>query len=108
DVCIDQEIVLKAIRSRPDWKFVFVGPYQGSALSKKGLDVSKFLEFDNVVFTGAVPYLNLKSFISRFNVCIVPYNHRIDVNWSRRSPFKVLGYLAQGKPVVISSVPAAK
>lgn len=108
DVCIDQDVVLQAIRKRPNWKFVFVGPYQGSTLSKKGLDISSFRQYENVIFTGAVPYLNLKYFIKRFDVCIVPYNHRVDVNWDRRSPFKVLGYLAQGKPVVISDVPAAK
>lgn len=108
DVCIDQEVVLEAIRKRPGWKFVFVGPYKGSTLSKQTLDISLFENFDNVFLTGAVPYQYLKYFVKRFDVCIVPYNSKINVNWKRRSPFKVLGYLAQGKPVVISNVPAAK
>lgn len=106
DVCLEEAVVVDAIEKRPDWKFVFVGPYSGSALSKKSLDITRLKSFSNVFFVGAIPYIELKFFINRFDVCIVPYNSKANVNWERRSPFKVLGYLAQGKPVVISRVPA--
>ena len=36
------------------------------------------------------------------------YNYRADLpnRWARRSPFKILQYFAQGKPVIMSNVPA--
>lgn len=108
DVCVDFSLIRKAAVARPHYEFVLVGPYSGSALDRKGFDVRCFSDLPNVHFCGAMPFKELKYAISRFDVCIVPYRADVSNNWARRSPFKVLHYFAQGKPVVMSNVPASE
>lgn len=108
DIYVDLPLIREAALKRPDYEFVFVGPYSGSTLDKKGSDVNYFSDLSNVHFCGAVKFPELKYAINQFSVCIVPYRADIDNQWARRSPFKILHYFAQGKPVVMSNVPASE
>lgn len=108
EIYVDSDLLRYAALKRPEYEFVLVGPYSGSALDKKGFNVDGFSEMKNVHFCGALPFKMLKCAISGFDVCIIPYRSDLENNWERRSPFKVLHYLAQGKPIVISNVPASE
>jgi len=106
DVYVDFALIRDTARAHPDWQFVMIGPYSGSDLSKKGVDIRYFDDCPNVIFCGAVPFAELSHAIQCFDVCIVPYRADIANNWERRSPFKILHYFVQGKPVVMANVPA--
>lgn len=108
DIYVDFAVIRDAALARPDYEFVFVGPYSGSTLDKKGFDINYFSDISNVHFCGAVKFSELKYAIDKFSVCIVPYRADVDNQWPRRSPFKILHYFAQGKPVVMSNVPASE
>lgn len=105
---VDIALLESVAKAKPEWTFIFVGPYSGSALSSKKANIHELQRLSNVVFVGEVPYAALRRVIQRFDVCIVPYTLGSDNQWERRSPFKILNYLAEGKPVVISNVPAAQ
>jgi hypothetical protein len=55
---------------------------------------------------GSVPHLKIPEKIRNFDICIMPYvldSYTVGVN-----PLKILEYLALGKPVISSPIPAVK
>jgi glycosyltransferase involved in cell wall biosynthesis len=95
---VDLELLARMARLRPDWSWVCVGPHQESVAHLNGLP--------NVHMLGPVRHRELASLIDAFDVCIVPYRE----NAYARSvvPTKIMEYLAMGKPVVSTPLPAAR
>lgn len=95
---LDVNLLLAACRATPTWTWVFVGPEQNPMPSLAALP--------NVRFVGSQPHQQLGSWIQHFDVCVVPYAE------SRYTetvvPTKINEYLALGKPVVATSLPAVK
>ncbi|MEO9895338.1 MAG: glycosyltransferase [Paracoccaceae bacterium] len=83
---------------RPDWHLVFVGPVQDN------LDVSAFDGLPNVTLTGMADVSDLPLYIKGFDVCLIPY--LIDEFVRGIYPLKLHEYLATGKPVVSTPIPA--
>jgi len=68
--------------------------------------VNALLAKDNVHHVGAVPFEELLPYLARFDVGLTPY---ADSAFNRASfPLKTLEYLAAGKPVVSSALPASR
>jgi teichuronic acid biosynthesis glycosyltransferase TuaH len=68
--------------------------------------VDSLLAKENVHHAGAVPFDGLVPFLARFDVGLTPY---ADTAFNRASfPLKTLEYLAAGKPVVSSDLPASR
>jgi glycosyltransferase involved in cell wall biosynthesis len=68
--------------------------------------VNALLAKDNVHHVGAVPFEELLPYLARFDVGLTPY---ADSAFNRASfPLKTLEYLAAGKPVVSSDLPASR
>jgi teichuronic acid biosynthesis glycosyltransferase TuaH len=68
--------------------------------------VNALLAKDNVHHVGAVPFEELLPYLARFDVGLTPY---ADSGFNRASfPLKTLEYLAAGKPVVSSDLPASR
>ena len=95
---VDLELLARMARARPDWSWVCVGPRQEPLTHLDGLP--------NVHMLGPVRHRELASLIDGFDVCIVPYRE----NAFLRSavPTKIMEYLAMGKPVVSTPLPAAR
>ncbi len=95
---MDLELLAGMARARPDWSWVCVGPHQESVTALSGLR--------NVHMLGPVRHRELAPLIDAFDVCIVPYAE----NAYLRSvvPTKIMEYLAMGKPVVSTPLPAAR
>jgi len=93
---IDYELLEFAIRSRPDWSFVFIGPKLPAA--SWGNDVFKF---SNVFYLGPKPFFDLPKYMKAFDVCIIPYINHPRLQFADSN--KVYDYLATGKPVVAST-----
>lgn len=92
---IDQELIERASRDRPQWNWVFIGN------KSKGLKIE---ELSNVHFLPPVSYDELPPYAAGFDVCVLPWNTEVPFT-SYGSAIKVREYLASGKPVVISPLP---
>jgi glycosyltransferase involved in cell wall biosynthesis len=81
---------------RPHWSWVFVGP---SHAQLRGLR-----DLSNVHFLGQQPHRSLVNYIREFDVCIIPY--QLNSYTATVFPTKLNEYLAVGKPVVSTNLPA--
>src|SRR5688572_17563318 len=92
---VDQELIKKASRERPDWQWIFIGN------RSRGLEIESL---PNAHFLPPVAYDDLPSYAAGFDVCVLPWETE-QAFTSYGSAIKVREYLATGKPVVISPLP---
>jgi glycosyltransferase involved in cell wall biosynthesis len=92
---IDQELIKRASRERPEWQWVFIGN------KSRGLEIEAL---PNVHFLPPVQYAQLPNYAAGFDVCVLPWETEQSFT-SYGSAIKVREYLATGKPVVISPLP---
>lgn len=92
---IDQELVKKASRERPEWNWIFIGN------RSRGLEIE---DLPKVHFLPPVRYEDLPNYAAGFDVCVLPWDTEVPFT-SYGSAIKVREYLASGKPVVISPLP---
>ena len=92
---VDQELIKRAARERPEWQWVFIGN------KSRGLEIE---ELSNTHFLPPVAYSELPSYAAGFDVCVLPWETEQSFT-SYGSAIKVREYLATGKPVVISPLP---
>ena len=92
---VDQELIKRAARERPEWQWVFIGN------KSRGLEIEGL---SNTHFLPPVPYPDLPAYAAGFDVCVLPWETEQSFT-SYGSAIKVREYLATGKPVVISPLP---
>lgn len=92
---IDQELIKRAARERPEWQWIFIGN------KSRGVEVENL---PNTHFLPPVPYQELPKYAAGFDVCVLPWD-TAHAFTSYGSAIKVREYLATGKPVVISPLP---
>src|SRR4030095_1392795 len=92
---VDQELIKRAARERPDWQWGFIGN------RSRGVEIESL---PNAHFLPPVSYDVLPSFAAGFDVCVLPWETEQSFT-SYGSAIKVREYLATGKPVVISPLP---
>jgi glycosyltransferase involved in cell wall biosynthesis len=95
---MDIDLVDFLAEARPDWTFLIVGHV--------GAPVGDLARRPNVVLTGAVPYATLPEWARAFDVCLMPY--AIGPFSEHANPLKLREYLATGKPVVSTAIPAVQ
>lgn len=101
DACrFDVPLVVALARRRPEWSFVLIGGFW------PGFDPAPLRAEPNIHCLGARPLAELPAYVKGFDVSVIPYA----VNSFTRSitPLKLMEYLATGKPVVSSALPAAQ
>jgi glycosyltransferase involved in cell wall biosynthesis len=94
----DQELLIEIARSMPEVSFVVTGPVETGT--------SQLTAFDNVYFTGAVPYAELPSLAQGFDICMLPY--RVNKLTNAIQPLKLKEYIATGKPVISTPIREAR
>lgn len=97
---LDVELIDNVAALRPDWSFVFVGPIGAG----DGTSLSQLPQRDNVYYLGRRSYDVLPSYIAGFDVCLIPY--QINSYTAGVFPLKFWEYLAAGKPVAMTPLPA--
>jgi glycosyltransferase involved in cell wall biosynthesis len=86
----DEELLVKVARH--------VAPGTLLLFGLKGMDMSRLLGEPNVVFLGPVPYEQVQTYASLFDVSMLPYLRNEFIE--NCSPIKLKEYLALGRPVV--------
>jgi glycosyltransferase involved in cell wall biosynthesis len=100
DTCrFDVELIQGLAQRRPDWQFVLVGRLW------PGFDPAGLRRLPNVHLLGEKRLADLPAYIRGFDVGIIPY--RLNDFTRSITPLKLMEYLATGKPVVSSPLPAA-
>ena len=97
---VDLALVQQTAARLPHWSFVFVGPLGlGDGTQKTELP-----ELPNIHFIGPRAYHELPSYLAGFDVCTIPYH--LNQYTAGVFPLKFWEYLASGKPVVTTPLPA--
>jgi UDP-galactopyranose mutase len=93
---VDVALLAELARVQPSWRIVCVGPVQRPCPELRGLP--------NVSLLGPRDHAEIAHHIAGFDVCLVPYLRTAFTAtvW----PTKLLEYLAMGKPVVATPLPA--
>ena len=96
---LDVGLIRHLAVSNPGWNIVLVGRCMPN------LDTSPLAEISNVHFLGMKDVSVLPAYCKAFDVCIIPYL----LNEFTKSimPLKLAEYLATGKPIVSTALPAA-
>ena len=93
---VDFTLLASMAQARPEWSWVFIGPVQTA--------LGKFASLPNMHLLGEFHHQELAGQIERFDVGIVPYVSSAYTNTV--VPTKINEYLAMGKPVVSTALPA--
>jgi glycosyltransferase involved in cell wall biosynthesis len=92
---IDLDLIVYAACELPAYSFLVVG--------KPSVDLSVFNNYPNIVFIGEVPFKDLPSYASVFDVGIIPF--KVNELTLACNPLKLLEYLSLGIPVVSVNLP---
>jgi glycosyltransferase involved in cell wall biosynthesis len=101
DYKLNMRWLLHAARQRPEWQFVLIGPV-GEA--DPGTDASEAMRQPNMHFIGLREYRVLPEYIKGFDACVIPY--KINEYTEYVFPIKFFEFMATGKPLVVSKLPA--
>ncbi len=95
DERINLDLIASVAQARPDWEIVMVGP-------TAKVDPGALPHRQNIHWLGQQSYDDLPSFISGWDVCLMPFA----LNEATRyiSPTKTLEYMACGRPSVSTSI----
>ncbi|MGG3964933.1 MULTISPECIES: glycosyltransferase [Heyndrickxia] len=97
---IDLEVLETSITYNKNVNFIFIGP----VLAKGYFD--KLKKYKNVYFLGPKHHTEVPSYISFFDVCIIP--HKLNKFTKSMNPLKLYEYLAAGKEVITTPVPPSE
>lgn len=99
---VDLLLLRRLAEARPDRSLVLVGPVS----LRFDLHLLDALRLPNVHFLGQKPVEALPRYVANLDVCLMPYKQN---EWTRHiSPLKMYEYLACGKPIVSTGIPAAQ
>ncbi|MCL4338893.1 hypothetical protein M1271_04350 [Patescibacteria group bacterium] len=103
---LDYKLLRKLVEGNKQWMFVFWGPRQKD-IQDSMFDVDKEIEYlfslPNVIHGQSTTRDNVYSMIKQFDICIIPYNTKLDFN-KYCFPMKLFEYFYVGKPVMSTSI----
>ena len=98
---LDFELLIELARARPDWSFALVGPV---GPGDPRTDVSHLAAEPNIHLLGPRVYSELPAVLRAADAGLIPYAR--NVLTQSIFPMKVYEYLAAGRPVVSTPLPA--
>jgi glycosyltransferase involved in cell wall biosynthesis len=99
DQRIDGELMLRVAQLLPDWTFVLAGRMANPV-------GRRLLAAPNVRVLGQLPMREIPRVLGEASVCLMPYRQGEDTR--ALFPIKLVEYLAAGKPVVSTPLPAMR
>ena len=91
------ELMAQVAAAHPEWTFILAGPADEAV-------VAELRALSNVHLPGVIAYTALPGVLGAFDVCLIPY--RVGGLIDYVQPKKLFEYLAAGKPVVSTAMPA--
>lgn len=98
---IDLPLLAEIARARPAWSIVLVGPV---GRGDPATDLAPLAELPNVRLLGERDREVAPAYVSAADVCLLPL--RVHASTANSSPLKTWEYLASGKPIVATPIPA--
>lgn len=98
---INLDLIKTTADSFPEYSFVLIGPV--NIVNKEKI---KLPECTNIYYLGVKPHEILINYLHCFDVAIIPY--KLNDYGNACFPMKIFEYLAIGKPVVTTALPAIK
>ncbi len=92
----DAELIERAARAHPEWRFVLIGRIENPK-------IHRLRELPNVQLPGEVPYVELPRHLAEFTVGIIPF--AINQLTLAADPIKLYEYFSLGLPVVATALP---
>lgn len=90
----DQELIAAIAERMPDFSFVITGHVE--------VNTTRLRAKKNIYFTGGIPYRELPTMASGWDICILPY--KINKLTDAIQPLKLKEYLSTGIPVVSTPI----
>ncbi|MFU8805342.1 MAG: glycosyltransferase, partial [Bradymonadaceae bacterium] len=103
DYKLNIEWLIHLADSRPNINIVLIGPI---GMADRSTNVTALRRRSNIHLLGYRDYADLPAYIKGFDVAVIPY--RINDYTSSVFPIKFFEFMASGKPVVISNLPALR
>jgi glycosyltransferase involved in cell wall biosynthesis len=101
DFKTDFALIEATARANPDWHFVFVGEEREG---QRSASIERLKALPNVHFLGWKPYADLPGYLRGIDVALLP---QLANDYTRAMfPLKYFEYLAAGRPVVTTRLPA--
>jgi glycosyltransferase involved in cell wall biosynthesis len=99
---VDFGLLREAARRRPHWSVVLVGPWA----VREDADAFALRDTALVHFLGKRDVSQVPSYVASLDVCLMPYKLN---EWTQHiNPLKMYEYLAAGRPVVSTRIPAVE
>ncbi len=98
---VDTGLIAYCARQLPGVSFVLIGP---AGSGDPGTDIRSLEAAGNIFLTGPKPYGELPACLKGAAACMIPF--RINDTTSNVFPMKFFEYMASGKPVVTTALPA--
>ncbi|RKF18794.1 glycosyltransferase family 1 protein [Alginatibacterium sediminis] len=95
---LDLDLIAKAARRLPNWRFVFIGNIQ--------TDVSMLRSLPNIEFLPAVEHSVLPQYVQHWTISMLPFRQCSQIRSC--DPLKLREYLAAGRPIVSTDFPALR
>lgn len=103
DYKLNIDWLIHLAKARPSFQIAVIGP---AGIADPTTDVSALQQLPNVHLLGHRSYDTLPSYLKGFDVATIPY--RLNDYTEGVFPIKFFEFLASGKPVVVSALPATK
>lgn len=100
---LDMPLLLELADRRSDWSLVLVGKIDRRQCESS---LRELEARDNVYFLGQKDAAAVPDYVGGFDLGLLPYE--LDAETVHISPLKMYEYLAAGKPVVATDIPAAR
>ena len=98
---LDFALIRQMVMSRPQYQFVFIGKVgEGDPWT----DIQDLQDLPNLHFIGPKAYSDLPAYLHQFAACLLPC--AINEYTRNMFPMKFFEYLAAGRPVVTTPLPA--
>jgi len=98
---VDLELIKHIALIHPEWAVVLIGDV---AEGENKEEIKELESITNIFMLGGKRYESLPGYIKAFDVCILP--NKINEYTKNMFPMKFFEYLATGKPIVLTPLPA--